>query len=52
MNPITERHVQAIWYDASLRPRRLYTRRGSEVTVVTPGVWNLGAGPDFKNAVL
>ena len=52
MTPITERHVQAIWYDASLRPRRLYTRRGVEVSVVSPGEWNLGAGPDFRNAVL
>lgn len=52
MQPLTERHVQAIWYDASLRPPRLYTRRGTEVRVVTPGEWNLGAGPDFRNAVL
>jgi len=52
MEPVTERHVQAIWYDAALRPRRLYTRRGTEVNVVTPGEWNLGAGPDFKNCVL
>lgn len=52
MNPITERHVQAIWYDAALRPANLVTRRGSEVKVVSPGEWNLGAGPDFRNAVL
>ena len=52
MNPLTERHVQAIWYDAALRPKNLVTRRGSAVTVVSPGVWNLEAGPDFKDAVL
>ena len=52
MKPITERHVQAIWYDAALRPTNLRTRRGSEVRVVSPGEWNLGAGPDFRNAVL
>ena len=52
MSPLTERHVQAIWYDAALRPKNLVTRRGSEVRVVSPGVWNLEAGPDFKNAVL
>ena len=52
MTPITERHVQAIWYDAELRPKRLRTRRGSEVTVISPGEWNHGAGPDFRNAVL
>jgi len=50
--PITERHVQAIWYDAALRPKNLVTRRGSEVRVVSPGEWNLGAGPDFRGAVL
>ena len=52
MTTVTERHVQAIWYDAALRPRRLRTRRGSEVVVVSPGEWNLGPGPDFLNAVL
>ncbi|MBO7684292.1 MAG: DUF2851 family protein, partial [Kiritimatiellae bacterium] len=52
MSAVSERHVQAIWYDAALRPRRLRTRRGSEVFVVSPGEWNLGPGPDFRNAVL
>ena len=52
MKPITERHVQAIWYDAALRPKNLTTRRGSEVRVISPGEWNLEAGPDFRNAVL
>lgn len=49
---MTERHVQAIWYDDALRPGNLFTRRGSEVKVIHPGTWNLGPGPDFKNAVL
>lgn len=49
---ITERHVQAIWYDMTLRPRRLLTHCGNEVRVVSPGEWNLEAGPDFTNAVL
>ena len=52
MKAITERHVQAIWYDVALRPRHLTTRNGSDVVVITPGEWNLGAGPDFRNAVL
>ena len=52
MEGVSERHVQAIWYDAALRPKRLYTRRGGEVSVVSPGEWNLGPGPDFRNAVL
>ena len=54
---ITERHVQAIWYDRELRPGRLYAvgrcaASGGEVRVVDPGSWNLGAGPDFLDAVL
>ena len=52
MRRITERHVQAIWYDEALRPKNLVTRRGSAVTVVSPGEWNLEAGPDFRKAVL
>jgi len=52
MKTVTERHVQAIWYDEALRPKNLMTRRGSEVRVLHPGEWNLGAGPDFKGAVL
>ena len=52
MKAICERHVQAIWYDSALRPQRLVTRRGSEVFVISPGEWNLEAGPDFRNAVL
>ena len=49
---MTERHVQAVWYDAAFRPRALVTRRGTEVRVVHPGEWNLGPGPDFRRAVL
>jgi len=49
---LTERHVQAIWYDRDLRPDRLVTRCGEPMRVVHPGEWNLGPGPDFRNAVL
>lgn len=52
MKAIKERHVQAIWYDAALRPSCLLTRNGSAVRVLSPGVWNLGEGPDFRDAVL
>ena len=51
-SPVTERHVQAIWYDGALRPKRLRTWEGLPVRVVDPGVWNLEAGPDFRRAVL
>lgn len=50
--PVTERHVQAIWYDAGLRPDVLRATGGAEVRVTEPGTWNLEAGPDFRDAVL
>ncbi len=50
--PYTERHLQALWFDDSLRPAGLKTSRGEPVTVENPGRWNLEAGPDFLNAVL
>lgn len=49
---LTERHLQAIWYDGALRPERLRTMHGVPVVVVEPGVWNLEAGPDFRQATL
>ncbi len=49
---LTERHVQALWYDRMMRPEKLITSSGESVNVIDPGEWNLGAGPDFKNAVL
>ena len=49
---LTERHVQAVWYDAALRPDGLRTSGGAEVRVADPGRWNLEAGPDFRDAVL
>lgn len=50
--PYTERHLQALWYDDSLRPPSLKTSRGEPVAVENPGRWNLEAGPDFRDAVL
>lgn len=50
--PYTERHLQALWFDDSLRPMGLKTSRGEPVAVECPGRWNLEAGPDFKDAVL
>lgn len=51
-SPLTERHVQAIWYDGTLRPKTLRTIGGEGVVVADPGIWNLEAGPDFRQAVL
>ena len=49
---LSERHVQAIWYDGALRPSALMTVRGQTVKVLEPGEWNLEAGPDFLHAAL
>jgi len=50
--PYTERHLHALWFDDSLRPKELKTSRGEPVVVENPGRWNLEAGPDFLGAVL
>lgn len=49
---LTEKHVQAAWYDSMIRPAKLYSREGEEVRVIDPGVWNLEEGPDFHDALL
>jgi len=49
---MTERHVQAIWYDRDLRPDNLLTADGERVRVIHPGEWNRVSGPDFRSAVL
>lgn len=50
--PLTERHLQALWYDRDMRPPLLRDADGVEIRVADPGEWNLGHGPDFKNATL
>jgi len=46
----SERHLQCIWYDERYRPPELRLASGETVTVITPGHWNLEAGPDFLDA--
>lgn len=48
----TERHLQCVWADPLYRPAILVTNDGREVTVESPGRWNLEAGPDFIDAVI
>ena len=50
--PVTERLAQAIWYDQRLKREGLKTTDGRRVRVVSPGWWNLEAGPDFRRAVI
>ncbi len=49
---LSERHLQCIWSDDKLRPAGLTDVRGETIEVITPGRWNLEAGPDFLDAVL
>lgn len=50
--PVTERLAQAIWFDQRLKRDGLQTADGRRVQVVSPGWWNLEAGPDFRRAVI
>jgi hypothetical protein len=50
--PYSERHVQCVWFDDSLRPKTLRSSDGEEIRVESAGQWNLEAGPDFLDAVL
>ncbi|MBT7066009.1 MAG: DUF2851 family protein, partial [Verrucomicrobia bacterium] len=50
--PYSERHLQCVWADDRYRPEVLKTSAGDAVRVVSPGRWNLEAGPDFRDAVL
>ena len=50
--PVTERLAQAIWFDQRLKRDGLQTTDGRRVRVVSPGWWNLEAGPDFHRAVI
>ena len=48
----SERHLQCLWADERLRPGKLRDVTGTSIEVVSPGRWNLEAGPDFLDAVL
>jgi hypothetical protein len=50
--PISERLVQAIWFDQRLNADNLHTTDGRPVRVIFPGWWNLEAGPDFRHATV
>lgn len=49
--PYSERHLQCLWADEHWRPE-LQTILAEDVKVISPGRWNLEAGPDFLDAVL
>lgn len=46
-----ERHLQAMWLEQKYF-RQLYTIEGLPITILSPGIWNGEAGPDFLKAHL
>lgn len=50
LTPTTERQLQCVWYDESLRPKNLSTSEGDAIRIIHPGRWNFEAGPDFLDA--
>ena len=49
---IRERLVRCFWFDQNLTTDDLRADGGQKLRVLSPGWWNLEAGPDFKNAVI
>jgi hypothetical protein len=43
---ITERHVQTLWAEKKLS-FGMTTAQGESIEVISPGIWNFKAGPDF-----
>ena len=50
--PVRERLVRCFWFDQNLTTDDLRTEDGRKLRVLSPGWWNLEAGPDFRNAVI
>jgi Protein of unknown function (DUF2851) len=48
---ITERHVQVMWLNQKYFSP-LQTTDGLSIEVISPGIWNAEAGPDFRKAHL
>lgn len=46
---ITERHLQAVWLEQKYF-KGLKTSTQEPIEVLSPGIWNLEAGPDFRKA--
>jgi len=46
---LTERHIQAIWLEQKYF-KGLTTTAGENIKVISPGIWNGDAGPDFLKA--
>jgi len=49
---VRERIVRCIWFDQTLATDQLRTDNGLKLRILSPGWWNLEAGPDFRNAAI
>jgi len=47
---VGEKLVRCLWFDQYFDGDSLRTEDGRKVTVISPGFWNEGSGPDFQNA--
>jgi len=47
---VTEKVVRCLWFDEYFDTAALRTEDGRNLALYSPGVWNEGAGPDFRNA--
>ena len=50
--PVRERLVRCFWFDQHFATDDLRSADGRKLRVLSPGWWNLEAGPDFRNAVI
>lgn len=48
---LTEKHLQIIWMEQKYL-NKISTYEGELIQVISPGIWNTGAGPDFLHAHL
>lgn len=46
---LTERHLQAMWFEQKYF-KNLTTVSGEPIEILSPGIWNAEAGPDFLKA--
>ena len=49
---VLETKIQQVWALQQFQPGRWVTAGGSVLRIRSPGLWNRGAGPDFRDAVL
>jgi hypothetical protein len=49
---VLEGKIQQVWALQQIQKGDWQTRRGQRLRVRSPGLWNRGAGPDFREAVI